>query len=119
MNSALPRMVQPVSSEACLSLISGVLPIAWTTSWLNFISRKTPVVSSGCDPKGPKGGPQATALAQLLSGFCEHDLADVDIPRQESGLAIGEVVFPQAPEAVVETERHQIGPRFAEIVSPC
>ena len=28
MNSALPRMVQPVSSEARLSLISGVLPIA-------------------------------------------------------------------------------------------
>src|ERR1051325_4779260 len=28
MNSALPRMVQPVSSDARLSLISGVLPIA-------------------------------------------------------------------------------------------
>jgi hypothetical protein len=26
--------VQPVNSEACLSLISGVLPIAWTTSLL-------------------------------------------------------------------------------------
>jgi hypothetical protein len=32
--------VQPVSSEACLSLISGVLPMAWMTSLLNFISRK-------------------------------------------------------------------------------
>ena len=50
MNSALPNMVQPVSSEACLSLISGVLPIAWTTSLLNFILRKTPVVSSGRGP---------------------------------------------------------------------
>ena len=30
MNSALPRMVQPVCSDACLSLISGVLPMAWT-----------------------------------------------------------------------------------------
>ena len=32
MNSALPRMVQPVSSEARRSLISGVLPIAARTS---------------------------------------------------------------------------------------
>ena len=31
MNSALPRMVQPVASDACFSLISGVLPIASTT----------------------------------------------------------------------------------------
>src|SRR6478736_8448506 len=37
MNSALPRMVQPVSSEACLSLIRGVLPIAWMTSLWNFM----------------------------------------------------------------------------------
>ena len=31
MNSALPRIVQPVSAEARLSLISGVLPMAWMT----------------------------------------------------------------------------------------
>src|SRR5262245_59308096 len=31
MNSALPRMVQPVASDARLSLISGVPPIASTT----------------------------------------------------------------------------------------
>ena len=30
MNSALPRMVQPVAAEARLSLISGVLPMAST-----------------------------------------------------------------------------------------
>src|SRR5215208_426289 len=29
-NSALPRMVQPVASDACLSLINGVLPMAAT-----------------------------------------------------------------------------------------
>ena len=34
MNSALPRMVQPVASEARLSLISGVLPMPATTSLL-------------------------------------------------------------------------------------
>src|ERR1700733_11925752 len=34
MNSALPRMVQPVISEARVSLINGVLPIASTTSLL-------------------------------------------------------------------------------------
>jgi hypothetical protein len=72
------------------------------TSLLNFISGKTPFVSSGGDPKGPKPGSQATALARQLSGFREHDLADVDIPREESGFAIGEIVFPQAPEPVVE-----------------
>ena len=32
MNSALPKMVQPVSSEAFLSFIRGVLPMAWVTS---------------------------------------------------------------------------------------
>src|SRR6185437_9969840 len=37
MNSALPRMVQPVSSEARFSLMRGVLPIASTTSWLIVI----------------------------------------------------------------------------------
>ncbi len=37
MNSALPRMVQPVCSDARFSLISGVLPIASTTSLLMFI----------------------------------------------------------------------------------
>src|SRR3569832_72301 len=37
MNSALPRMVQPVSSEARFNLISGVLPIASTTSLLIFM----------------------------------------------------------------------------------
>ena len=31
-NSALPRIVQPVSSDACRSLISGVLPTASTKS---------------------------------------------------------------------------------------
>src|ERR1700753_2450157 len=39
MNSALPRMVQPVSSEARFSLISGVWPIASMTSLLIFIAR--------------------------------------------------------------------------------
>ena len=51
-------------------------------------------------------------------GFGEHHLAHVDISRQESGLAISEVVFPQPPEPVVEAERHQIRPGRAEIISP-
>src|SRR6201997_725081 len=37
MNSALPRMVQPVNSEARFNLISGVLPIASMTSLLIFM----------------------------------------------------------------------------------
>src|SRR3569832_235924 len=39
MNSALPRMVQPVSSEARFNLISGVLPIASMTSLLIFMRK--------------------------------------------------------------------------------
>src|SRR5437899_3381811 len=70
------------------------------------------------DPKGPRRGSQADGAAWQLSGFCEHDLADVDIPRQESGLAIGEVVLPQSPESVVEPRWHQVGPSLAEIASP-
>src|SRR4029450_7167589 len=38
MNSALPRMLQPVASEARRSLISGVLPMAARTSSLNCIA---------------------------------------------------------------------------------
>ncbi len=37
MNSALPRIVQPVASEAALSWISGVWPIASTTVGLKGI----------------------------------------------------------------------------------
>src|SRR5439155_5199695 len=70
------------------------------------------------DPKGPRRGSQADGAAWQLSGFCEHDLADVDIPRQESGLAIGEVVLPQSPESIVEPRWHQVGPSLAEIASP-
>ena len=42
MNSALPRIVQPVASEAALSLISGVLPIASTMVGLNGIETSFP-----------------------------------------------------------------------------
>src|SRR5260370_37320200 len=48
----------------------------------------------------------------------ETPLPHVDISRQESGLAIGEVVFPQPPEPVVESEWHQVRPGRAEIISP-
>src|SRR5689334_1054857 len=57
-------------------------------------------------------------MARQLSGFREDDLADVDIARQESGFAVGEIVLPQPPEPVVEAKRNQVRPRFAEIISP-
>ena len=47
MNSALPRIVQPVSSDARSSLMSGVWPIASTTEALNFI---TILVGGGKEP---------------------------------------------------------------------
>ena len=54
MNSALPRMVQPVASEARFSLISGVLPIASTTSLLMFMSENCRLFATVADdPKGP------------------------------------------------------------------
>jgi hypothetical protein len=37
-----------------------------------------------------------------LTRFREHHLANVDIPRQESGFAVSEIIFPQPPEPVVE-----------------
>ena len=40
MNSALPRMVQPVSAEARSSLMSGVLPMAsMTPSFMSIFAR--------------------------------------------------------------------------------
>ena len=48
MNSALPRMVQPVASETRSSLISGVLPIASTMPSLNCIVAMS---RGGGDPK--------------------------------------------------------------------
>jgi hypothetical protein len=38
-------MVQPVASEARVSLMSGVLPIASTTSWLIFMCGNLPVIA--------------------------------------------------------------------------
>src|ERR1700736_2826306 len=105
MNSALPRMVQPVASEACRNLISGVLPIASTTSLLMVIfGESSPVLrKSGATLERTAQKWKAFALRRNLPGFGENHLTHVDISRQESRLAIGEVIFPEPPEAVVET----------------
>src|SRR5688572_23667731 len=50
--------------------------------------------------------------------FREHHLTYVDISGQEPGLAIGEVILPQPPEAIIEARRRQGGPGRAEIASP-
>src|SRR5262252_2119842 len=68
MNSALPRIVYRVSSEARLSLISGVLPIAFT-----MLSRMCMGVLCGADtcgdpigrPNAPQGLPAAPAAASV------------------------------------------------------
>src|ERR1019366_6505462 len=113
MNSALPRMLQPVSSEARFSLMRGVRAIASTTSLLVFICGKScrSVAKSGNDPRARSAKVEAFCAQFLrckLLPLREHPLADVDISRQESGLAISEVIFPQPPEPVVEAERHQV-----------
>src|SRR6186713_685379 len=119
MNSALPRMVQPVSSEARLSLISGVLPIASTTSLWKAMSLQLPVGAQSLgDPKGPPLAAQAGVGTGRSARFRKHDLTYVDVSRQEPGLAIGEIIFPQPPETVVEAGRRQVGPGRSEIASP-
>src|ERR1700732_837822 len=50
--------------------------------------------------------------------FCKYHLADVDISGQKSGFAIGEVVFSEPPEPIVEAERRQVRPGGAEVISP-
>src|SRR6516165_4128845 len=62
MNSALPRMVQPVSSDARLSLISGVLPIA---SMIPLRGRTGAFASNSClnrQPNERNGLPQDTEI---------------------------------------------------------
>src|ERR1700732_1727949 len=114
MNSAFPRMVQPVSSEARFSLMSGVLPIASTTSllmvmWSNcrlLPDRRVTLMDHRRAHKPTRCRKFRASLARLR----EHHRAHVDISRQETGLAISEVVFPQPTKPVVEARWHQVRP---------
>src|SRR5271165_80655 len=115
MNSALPRMVQPVASEARESLMSGVLPMASTTSLLNVMCWKCRSFPQRFATRNRSGGKYKPAYLSLL---CEDDLPHVDVAGQEARLAIGEIILPQPPEAVVESQRLQVGPGRAKIVAP-
>ena len=69
MNSALPRISQPVSSEARFSRISGVLPIASITE----LSMKFPLVAWSRDPRNAGSGFQGRNLRRFRRGrdeFC-------------------------------------------------
>src|SRR6266849_10257749 len=57
MNSALPRMVHPVSSDACLSLISGVLPIASMISLRICMARAGHEKGTTVDDEAPSHKP--------------------------------------------------------------
>src|SRR5215470_8389322 len=50
--------------------------------------------------------------------FREYHLPDVDVARQKSGLAIGEVVFPQPPKPLIKTHRDQSRPGCSKTVAP-
>src|ERR1700752_5268507 len=115
MNSALPRIVQPVASEARLSSMRGGLPIASTTSLLKVMCRKCPSFPQRSNTRNRAGSGCKPADSSLL---CEDNLPDIDVAGQETGLAIGEVILPQPAEAVVEAERLQVGPGGAEIIPP-
>src|SRR5258706_5630193 len=56
-------------------------------------------------------------LTRSVAG--EGDLADVDAAEGEAGLAVAEVVAPQAAEAPVEAERRDLRPHRLEAVAPC
>src|ERR1700692_3617100 len=120
MNSALPRMVQPVASEACFSLIRGVLPIASTTSLLMVMSgESSPVCCQIWRDRSAHGAKvEGFCTAANSAGFGEHHLAHVDISGEKPRLAIGQVVFPQPAEPVIEAERLQVRPGRAEVISP-
>src|SRR5260370_982609 len=78
-------------------------------------------VKSGNDPRARGAKVEAVCIRFVrceLFRLREHHLPHIDISRQESGLAISEIVFPQPPEPVVESKRHQARPGCAEIISP-
>ena len=60
----------------------------------------------------------APLVRRKLFRLGENHLTHIDVSRQESGLAISEVVFPQPPEPVVEAERLQVRPGRAKVISP-
>src|SRR5215468_10763011 len=75
MNSALPRMVQPVASEARFSLMSGVLPMASTTSLLKIMSGGPPGFLDAFGEPSQRNRPaQADRKARLLARLRKHDL---------------------------------------------
>src|SRR5215469_13783257 len=92
MNSALPRMVQPVASDARTSLMRGVLPIASTTSLLKIMFLKCRSFPRGSSTRNRSAGSCKPAYLSLL---CEDDLPHIDVAGQETGLAIGQIVLPQ------------------------
>src|SRR5271156_4190901 len=49
----------------------------------------------------------------------KNHLPDVDMAGQKARLAVREVVFPQPPEPLVESERRQVRPGRAKAVAPC
>src|SRR5262249_18873666 len=119
MNSALPRMVQPVASEARFNLMSGVLPMASTTSLLKIMSGSAGVSSILSGEPSQRWLPaQADPAAWLSARLCKHHLTHVDISGEKSGLAIGEIILPQPPEPLVETKRLEVRPSVAEVISP-
>src|SRR5215467_6635381 len=65
MNSALPRMVQPVASDACLSLISGVSPTASVTP-----SRMAMGILDPADEAGDPNNGRAPELQEHLGRYC-------------------------------------------------
>ncbi len=79
MNSALPRMVQPVASEAALSLISGVWPIASTTVGLKVIG--TSFLNTLGEAATPDKNARRSATAVFSSSINFASAARSRVPR--------------------------------------
>src|SRR3954451_16853811 len=82
MNSALPRMVQPVASEARFNLMSGVLPMDSTTSFLMVMSGNYRLVDDvGVDLKVGSPARQADP-ANSYCCFAKMTCRTIDISGQ-------------------------------------
>jgi len=88
MNSALPRMVQPVSSEARVSLMSGVLPIASTTRLLMVMCLNRRFLPDHLATlvdrrRAPQADWRVTGFERMSAPsirLCEHDLRTSILP---------------------------------------
>src|SRR5262249_36829352 len=104
-NSALPRIVQPVISDALRSLISGVLPTASTKS-VRMSIRFSERSASGGDSDRDLFRTHRR-LMRNMGRVAEHELQSV-LPRGQRELDL-RLTGAEVPMLVVVRDRHVVG----------